>query len=74
VSTCNSDPVLLARPDVVAAATLASSDPSVANNIFVGKVLMISSVPDSPIEPGGSLGLYSVDCSGCCLEPALWCG
>jgi hypothetical protein len=52
VSTCSPDPVLVASLAAAVAARLASSEPSVANNIFVGKMLMISSVLlDSLLDP-----------------------
>jgi hypothetical protein len=60
VRTCSSDPVLVAN--LATAARLASPDPSVANNTFVGKMLMILSVLLDPlIMPQGLSGLYGVD-------------
>ena len=45
--TCSSEHVLVAN--LAAAARLASSDPSVANNTFVGKMLVILSVLLDPL-------------------------
>src|SRR5215217_7962309 len=60
MTTCSSELVLLASSTAVVRASSASSEPSVASRIFVGKMLNSASLPSGSFPPSGSqAGLVS---------------